>query len=103
MILSQIRKTFKTCTFYHNVLVCLLIFKTAHLCKRVCKRDDYPCGSLLLCGTKSFNEESVIQVDDIDHEVYVDAEDLDVFIDSKFTFSKNTDSIHVTSKTNQRT
>jgi hypothetical protein len=59
------------------------------------------CGSLLLCGTKSFNEESVLQVNDIDLEVFADTEDLGVFIDSKLNFAKNIDSI--ISKANQRT
>ena len=58
------------------------------------------CGSLLLSGTKNFSEESVLQVDNIDLEIFADAEDLGVFIDSKLTFSNNIDNI--ISKANQR-
>ena len=47
------------------------------------------CGSLLLSGTKNFSEETVLQVDNIDLEIFADAEDLGVFIDSKLTFSIN--------------
>lgn len=59
------------------------------------------CGSLLLSGAKSFTEDSVLRVDDIDLEIFEEAEDLGVFIDSKLTFSKNIDSI--IAKANQRT
>jgi hypothetical protein len=58
------------------------------------------CGSLLLSGSKHFQDELTLSIGDEDLSTFTEVEDLGVIIDSKLNFSRNIDSI--ISKANQR-
>ena len=58
------------------------------------------CGSLLLSGSKHFQDELTLSIGDENLSTFTEVEDLGVIIDSKLNFSRNIDSI--ISKANQR-
>ena len=57
-------------------------------------------GSLLLSGSKNFQDELTLSIGDEDLSAFTEVEDLGVIIDSKLNFSRNIDSI--ISKANQQ-
>ena len=58
------------------------------------------CGTLLLCGNKSYKDEVTLRVCDTNLGIFADTNDLGVIIDTTLTFPKNIDEI--ISKANRR-